>query len=227
MNPVIERQRGDLASSPDPNSSEQAPAASTMSVQCREGCGTTAAPSSGRICVIGNRSVRAWPELARVGVMRRTLLAGHEPSGVERTSVKMQRRPVSRLRAAAPLKNERPKTRGVLGLVFRVTLQKLDQWAGPDLNRRPQHFQCRALPTELPTRRIDSKGNAFSAMVKIVRALPMGSAPGLAAADLPVPPNSRRKDRESRVHQHRCFRHVHGAGIRLRYPQHEVPTRGH
>src|SRR5262249_39728835 len=26
------------------------------------------------------------------------------------------------------------------------------KWAGPDLNRRPPHFQCGALPTELPTR---------------------------------------------------------------------------
>lgn len=38
------------------------------------------------------------------------------------------------------------------GLVFRVMLWNLDQWAGPDLNRRPPHFQCGALPTELPTR---------------------------------------------------------------------------
>lgn len=35
--------------------------------------------------------------------------------------------------------------------MFRVIPWNIDQWAEPDLNRRPSHFQCDALPTELST----------------------------------------------------------------------------
>lgn len=43
------------------------------------------------------------------------------------------------------------------GLVFLVIPWNHVQWAEPDLNRRPWHFQCHALPTELSARTVPAQ----------------------------------------------------------------------
>ena len=52
------------------------------------------------------------------------------------------------------------------GLLQMNPLMKMgERWVGPDLNRRPRHLQCRALPTKLPTLSCRPRGVGFQVFV--------------------------------------------------------------